>query len=802
MLKNYFKVAFRTLLRHRSYAAINIFGLALGIAGATLLMMYVNNELSFDKFHKDSDITYRLVTSVEDNGLRQYAENYTPLAGVMKQELPEIADALSIYQTRSQINFRLADQRVTEENWYMTDENFFEFFDFELVQGNAENVLKNPRSIVLSEALATKYFGDNDPIGQTLREYDWGEFTVTGVFKNVPQNSHLQFDLIVDHHFRNDERWISQQTDWENLNAYTYVKLTEEDVLNSLTAKMPGLLIKHGGEQTAKVAVGFQPMAAIHFESGRIEQGLGDAFKGDSTNMYIFSSVALFLLVIAAVNYTNLATSKALSRSREIGVRKVVGAHKSQLAFQFFTESVVITLMALVLAIGLIDLTLPYFNDIIGRSFKVDISSLSQFLPILLLTTLVVGLVSGIYPALFVTRFQTARVLKGAAAVDAKASLKRMLVVVQFGLSIIMIISTLVVSGQMDFIRKADPGFTTSGVMVIDINSGQTRRDFKQMKMGFESVPGVKKAAAASRVPGEWKQINEVDLTTSLEGELLQPVRSYYMSFDADVQKVFDFKLVDGAYFSGDDAADSLKVLINAAAADALGLENALGSTIRVYRTEERDINATVIGIVEDFKYQSFHNTVAPLVIGSWNNGIRVIDYFTLKLETNALADVIRGVTEVHNAFDPATTIEYNFLDVQIARQYEAEKRAGTIFKAGAGLSILIACMGLFGLASFTVQRRTKELGIRKVFGASHWNIFYLLSSSFTRLILIALLIAVPIAYVMMRNWLANFAYSMPLGADKFVISGVSTVLIAVLTISWLSVKAVVTNPVDSLRSE
>ncbi len=801
MLRNYFKVAFRTLLRNRSYAAINIFGLALGIAGATMLMMYVSHEFSFDQQHRDSAFTYRLVTEVQDGDTRQYGANFTPLGRVMGEEMPEVADAITIYQNRSQINFRLDDQRITEENWLMADENFFEFFDFELLAGQKETVLSEPKSIVLSQSLARKYFGDQEPIGKLIEEFDWGEFRVTGVFKDIPENSHLQFDLIIDKHFRNDETWQNQMIDWESLSAHTYIKVPMRDGISSMEAKMPALLQKYLGENAAAISVDFQPMEAIHFGSADIQLGLDDN-QGSSADMYIFSSIALFLLVIAAVNYTNLATSKALFRSKEIGVRKVVGAHKSQLIVQFLAESVLITLVALVLSIGLIDLTLPYFNNITGRSFQMDINGLVDLLPILLLTTMVVGLFSGIYPALFVTRFQPAKVLKGTITTDGKSSLKRFLVVVQFGLSIVMIIATLVISGQMNYIRKADPGFSTQGILVVDINSAYTRRDFKEMKTAFETVPGVAKAAAASRIPGEWKRINEVDLTTSLEGELLNPMKSFYMSFDADMQEVFNFKLVDGNYFSGDDTADSAKVLLNATAARALGLENPLGSMVRVYRTEERTINARVIGIVEDFKFQSFHSTIAPLVIGSWNNGIRVIDYFALKLETNALADVIEGVTKVHDTFDPATTIEYNFLDAQLQNKYESEQRASGIFKAGAGLSILVACLGLFGLASFTVQQRKKELGIRKVLGANSWNIFYLLSSSFTKLIIIALFIAVPIAYVLMSSWLDNFAYRMPLGVDNFVIAGLSVILLALLTISYLSIKAVVTNPVDSLRSE
>ena len=400
MLRNYFKVAIRTLLRNRGYAAINIFGLALGIAGATMLMMYVSNELSFDKQHRDAAFTYRLITELSDGDSQSYAANFTPLASALAEEVPEVEEVMSIYQNRSQINFRMGDQRITEESWYMADQNFFEFFDFELIQGDKASVLASPKSIVLSESLAHKYFGDKDPVGQLIDEFDWGELKVTGVFKDIPENSHLQFDLIIDRHFRNDEMWLQQMADWERPRAHTYVKVRAADGVKALESKMPSLLEKYIGERSATTTIGFQKLTNIHFGSAAIELGLDDN-KGSASDMYIFSSIALFLLVIAAVNYTNLATSKAMFRSKEIGVRKVVGAHKSQLAIQFLAESVVITFMALVLAIGLIDLTLPYFNGITGRSFQMDIASMGEFLPVLLLTALVVGLFFGYLPGLF-----------------------------------------------------------------------------------------------------------------------------------------------------------------------------------------------------------------------------------------------------------------------------------------------------------------------------------------------------------------------------------------------------------------
>ena len=801
-MKNYFRVALRTLIRNRSYATINIFGLALGIAGASMLMLYVNSELSFDDMHAEGDRMYRVITENKQEGGRQYATTWFPLTRIIEQDVPEVEEIMTFYQNRGQINFRLGHRRITEESWYMVDANFFEFFDFELVSGSPAGVLAAPNSIVLSESLAKKYFGDANPIGRTINEFDWGDFTVTGIFKDLPEHSHVQFDLLIDANMTRGEEWASFRNEWSRYATFSYVKLAQGATAEAMTEKVAQLMQQHRGEQAEDFAIHFQALKDIHFESANIERGLDNDAKGDRSYVFIFSSIALFLLIIAAVNYTNLATSKAIFRSKEIGVRKVVGAQKQQLILQFLSESTLITLSALVISIGLIDLALPYFNSITGRSFSLGWSELSETLPILFLTTVIVGLMSGLYPAFFVTRFQPAQVLKGTAVKEGKGSLKQVLVIVQFSLSMIMIIATLVVSGQMNFIRNSSPGYTTDGVLVIDINSFFTRRDFKLMKTEFAKIPEVQHVAVASRVPGEWKRLNEVAVIDRNTKSPTDSVQAYYMGFDHEMINVFDFDLVMGEYFSGDDQRDSTKVLLNRSAVKAMGIRNPIGAQVYINRQNRRALNATVIGVLDDFKYESMHSAVAPLVIGSWNSGIRSIDYFALKVSTKNVSQLVDDVTWVHNQYDPATTIEYNFLEAQLAAKYEAEQRAGTIFKAGAGLSIIVACLGLFGLASFTVQRRTKELGIRKVLGASHWNIFYILSSSFTRLILVAILLASPIAYLLMSSWLDNFEYRIGLGPGVFLLAGGTTILVALLSVSYLSLRAVVVNPVHSLKDE
>ncbi len=802
MFRNYFKVAFRTLVRSKAYSLINVLGLTIGISGATLLLMYVNDELTFDSFHSDSENIYRITTEDKrTDGSRFYGRTFPQLGDLLKDELPEVEDEITIYRTRGQINFRLDGKRITEENWWMSDENFFEFFDFELLDGSPEGVLDDPYSIVLSKSLSRKYFGDENPIGKVISEFDWGDFKVTGIFKDVPGNSHLQFDLIVGANFQSDDNWTDYITSWESANTYSYVRLNKNSTGDTFEGPINDLLSKHAGVEVANgYEVELQALRDIHFGSNNIELGTDQFNKGDRSYVYVFSSIALFLLIIAAVNYTNLATSKALFRAKEIGVRKVVGAKKAQLAIQFLMESVLITLLATIISIGVIDLVMPFYNQITGKDFEFGLAALSQYAPLLLSVAIFTGLLAGLYPALFITRFRPVKVLKGESIMNqGKTSLRKVLVVLQFGLSIVMIIATLVVSNQMRYISNRDVGFYTEGIMVVDINSFYTRRDFKLMKTEFQNISGIESVATASRVPGEWKTINEIYVR---RGDSPDSLQTYYMGFDGDMLGTFGFKMALGRYFSGNDQNDSTKVILNESAVRALGLENPVGQNIKLYRTATRRLDATVIGVVKDFNYQSFHTGVAPLVIGAWNSGIRAIDYFALKINANNMSSVIEQVEAVHNRFDPATTIEYNFVDDRLKMKYEKEQSANNIFQLGSGLSILVACLGLFGLASFTVQKRAKELGIRKVLGATQWNIFYLLSSSFVKQIILAFLIASPIAFVMMRNWLDQFQFRTNLGIGVFVISGLAAVLVALLTVSYRSLKAAHSNPVDSLRSE
>lgn len=800
MFKNYFKIAVRTLWRSKGYAFINILGLAIGITGATLLFSYVRDENGFDKFHSKWDRTARVITVESARGeQRFYGANPIIMAKTMAEELPEVEDYTTLQQIGGHLDLEIDGKRFSERGYFIADNNFFKVFDFQLLEGDKNTALEAPSSAILTTSEAIKLFGRTDVMGEIIKTAFAGDFKVTGIVKDPPKNSHLQFDILVSINLPN-AGWQRNQTSWTSFAGSSYLVLTPNANLQAVEAKVNDLSKQRIGAPTNE-AIDFklQALGDIHFESANIEFSV-DNPKGDRSYSLIFTFIAAFLLLIAAVNYMNLATSKSVFRAKEIGIRKVVGAVKKQLVTQFLLESFLISMIALIISIGLTDLSMPFFNNLTGKQFTFSWATLSDYLPLLLGTTLIVGVLSGIYPSVFMTRFKPTDVLKGEKLAGGSFNLRKILVVFQFFLSIVMLICTILVSQQMTFIKERNLGFNEENLMVIDINNGAVRPVFKTMRSEFGKIPGVQSVGVASRVPGEWKGIDEFTVNPITEdGMVGDSTGVFYMSFDENMLQTFDFRLRDGNYFSGNDQSDSTKILINQTAAKTMGLENPIGSTIRLNGRGAG--NYTVIGVLEDFNFQSLHTEIQPIVIGAWNNQASVIDYFILKV-AGKTDDIIENAIKVHEQFDQRTAMEYHFLESQIELFYETESRAMDVFKAGAGLSIFVACLGLFGLASFTVQKRIKEMGIRKVLGASQWNLFYLLSSSFAKQVLLAFLVACPVAFYFMSNWLNEFVYRVNIGIIPFAVAGLLSIVVALITVSYRSLKAANSNPVNSLRSE
>ena len=805
MLRNYFKIAIRSLIRNKAFTFINVLGLVLGISFSTMLYTYVSNELSYDSFHQKSDRTYRALwvnKSIPDN-VRTFG-SIVPLIGPeLVNSFPEVEEMTRLFQFSGQVVVEIGDAKYSERSWFTAeDANFFKVFDFEFIAGNKATALSQSFSVVLPESTAKKYFGEESAqstLGKTMNLQDIGLVKVTGIIKDLPKNSHLQFDLLFSKILVNQE-WTDYLNGWEDIGAYTYVLLKEGKSINEVEAKMSAFRKKHWGPDLESREIAFQPIQDIYLHSGDIQNG-SESEHGQLSYIYIFSSMAIFLLIIAAINYINLTTSKAASRSKEIGIRKVAGAVKTQLIFQFLTEAFVITLVSMLLSIVMMDLCFPFFNSITGKNFDLSLKTIGEFMPALLLITLVIGVIAGSYPAFYLSKLKPVAILKGQSVFTKnRFNLRTSLVVFQFTITIVLIVATLVISNQINFIQTKDMGFNKEQLMIIDINSGSVRNQFQAMKNEFSKLPGVQQVAVSSRVPGEWKNIREVYVRNTNEASAhADSLQTYFMGFDEDMFNTYQLQLEAGSFFKGSEA-DSMNVVMNASAAEAMNLKNPVGAVVQI-STRDGKWNAHVIGVLQDFNFQSLHQKIAPIIIGYRNNPIQSIDYFTLKVSGDT-QQLIEGAANVCEKFDPETPIEYHFLSEQLNNFYVSEKKAGMIFQMAGALSILVACLGLLGLANYHVERKTKELGIRKILGAGSLNLFLMVSLSFTRQVALACVLACPLAWYVMREWLSAFEYRIPLGAGVFMLAGAMALLLALLTVSYQSVKAAMFNPIDSLRTE
>lgn len=797
MLKSNIKVAYRSLKRNKVHASINIMGLAIGIAFSCMLYLYVSKELTYDQFHEKSDRTYRalLLDQRNPDQPRTLGVNPPPLGPALATDLPEIESMARLFRPSGQIVFTVANRNFQERDWFIADQSLFDILDFEFLDGNPATALTAPNTVVITETAAIKYFGSKDVVGKELKSGE-NSRKVTAVLTDPPGNSHLQFAILVSN-VSSDEGWQSYLSNWQTYGAYTYVLLSDGATLEQLKSKLDDFEQLRFGPFASVFSIDFQGIEDIYMNSAQIEYGL-EAGQGRMDYIYIFTSMGLFILLIACINYLNLATATAVFRVREIGIRKAIGAYKKQLRGQFLTESLMISLLAMVLAIGIMDLTFPFFNSITGTDFDITWNTLTEYLPLIFGLALIIGLLAGSYPAFYLSRFRPIQALRNQTA-GGSAFLRKGLVVFQFVLTIVMLVSTLVVDRQLSFVREMDIGFDKERLLVIDINSANVRTQFQTMKNEFEQISGVASVGVSSRVPGEWKNITTAYFR-NVNSDPSDSLQSYYMSFDEGMINTFKFQLLTGDYFGPNQTVDSTGILLNETAVKALGLNEPIGATV-LASNEGTQLRARVIGVFKDFHFQSLHEKVAPLIIGSWNNPIRVIDYFTLKV-TGDMAQVLDAANDVHEKFDDRSPMEYHVLTDQLAVFYEEEKQAGMIFQMGAGLSIFVACLGLFALASFTASKRKKELGIRKILGAGHANLFLLLSSTFAKQVGIAFLIASPLAYYMMKNWLGAFEYHISLGADTFLLAGIMSFSVALLTVSYRSIRVIKSNPVESIRQE
>ena len=802
MFINYLTVALRNLLRYKGYSAINVLGLAIGIACCVLIMLYVQDELSYDQHHEKNDRIYRLAESAVVAGRSiEAAVTPPPWAPVLAKDYPEIEQITRIKPPNSRWLIRYQQNRFYEKNFVFADSSVFDIFTIPLVQGNARSALAEPHTVVLSESMADKYFGDDNPIGKVITGDDLYKFTITGVMRDLPKNSHFHFDFLASYASLAPNNLYGEPTTMQNQgfshDLYTYLLLKEGYAPEDLERKLPGFLEKHLGDQLDGTGIEarpfLQPLPDIHLHSnleGEIEP------NSDVRYVYIFSSLAVFILLIACVNFMNLSTARSARRAQEVGIRKVLGAHRNQLIKQFTGESILFSLIALVMALGLVHVLLPQFNLLSGKALEMDYQS-TWLVPVLVAIALVTGIVAGGYPAFILSSFRPVAVLTGALKAGATHSfLRKILITFQFIISIVMIVGTIVVLDQLEYMQNKNLGFEKEHVVVVRMPDDEVLKGYRAYKNAVLQYPEIVNVSTSTSVPGGQPSLNLVTPEGVQEDE--SPVYQVIWA-DFDFVETLDIKIASGRKFSTAFATDSSACLINETAVRSLGWETPIGKTIRFTGAPDTNPSHTVIGVMADFHNQSLRQRVEPLMV--LFNAPSV--FMVIRIQEQNLS---RGMEVLHDqwrqTYPNHPAMDYSFLDEDLEQLYQAERRLGSVFIIGATLSILIACLGLFGLSSYMAEQRTREIGIRKVLGATIPNVILLLSRDFTKLILLAFVIGAPVSYYAMGTWLEDFPYRIDLSAWVIMFSGLTALVIAWLTVGYQALKAATANPVNTVHGE
>ena len=806
MIKNFFLTAFRNVFKNWTYSTINILGLSTGLAAIIYIALFVQFELGFDKFHEKADQIYRVgVYGMMMNNEINQAVTAAPMAEAIQNDYPEVLNTCRIRESGDWL-IVFEDKKINEKKFLFADSTFFDLFSFKLLKGDPKTVLTEPRSVVMSETGAKKYFGNEDPIGKLIKvESDTILYKVTGLMEDPPENSHFHFDLLGSLTTLRS----SQGTFWVSHNFYTYILLKEGTNQLAFEEKMQLMIDKYVGPQIEQVLVinmeefrksgnsfsyFIQPLLDIHLHSDlqyEIET------NGNIQYVYIFISIAIFILVIASINFTNLSTARASNRSKEVGIRKVVGAMKKQLVVQFLTESFIITLVSLGVAIVVLELFMPGLNNLVQIPLDINYFSSWYIVPGLFLLILAVSLMAGSYPAFFLASFRPVAVLKGKLKLGAKSGvLRSVLVITQFVVSVFILLSTYIVADQLKYMLNKNLGFEKENVLMIR-RSDALDNQMDAFKAELKKLPSVVNVSNANSYPG----VNYSNNAMFLEGESTGNTYLLHQSWISyDFGKTLNFELVEGRFFSREFASDSDAIVINEAAVKSLGLEDPIGKIILSPRSETEFLRRPIIGVVKDFNFKSLHTKIEPaaftLMPGNWEGVVCV------KLNPENINSSIKQIKSVWESFTAEYPFEYFFFDDHLKELYKAEQRTNSIFILFSILSILIAFMGLLGLVSFITEQRKKEIGIRKTFGSSSGNIVFIISKEILKLIVIAAVISWPIAYWVMNNWLQDFSYRVDINYFMFVIIPILTIILSLLTVIYQTVKAAMKNPAETLRCE
>lgn len=796
MLKNYLKSAWRNFLKHKSFSTINILSLSIGIAACMVIFLFIQDELSFDTFHTKKESIYRLneVQSFPGTNTQNVALSMPGMGPTMTKEFPEIQNFTRFWNWKKQL-VEKENKKIMVENIAGVDSTFFDIFDFKFLHGNSENALNNPNNAIISEEVAIKFFDRVDVLDETL-VINGDHCIIKGVIENVPENSHLQFDIILSIRVATKNRPnFDAQFGSNSLN--TYFVLNKSADLENMSSRYPQYLLKHMDEGINDLyKLYLQPLSEIHLSSTDIEHDYNNYRKFNGTYIDVFIMVAIFILLIASLNFMNLTTARASNRAKEVGVRKTIGAVKGQLFNQFIVESILMSMIALLVAVAIEVLSLPLLNHVIGRQLSILTFLDPQLIGITIGVTLIIGIMAGLYPSLYLSAFKPIIVLKGFKSYEKKSFFRSSLVVTQFSLALGMIICTLVVIQQLHYVKNKDVGFNKDHILLVDMNE-EVNKNYDALKQALLKKSNVLGVTASSQRLGNNLHQWGFKLKRDSGVVSITPSNVYV---DYDYLDVYGIELIEGRTFNNEFATDDgLAFIVNEAFVKEFGIENPIGQKVG-HGWYHNDSLGSIIGVTKDFNFNSLHfavNTLAMEVHSSW--GYHEI---SIKINGENVSQALEDIENVYNQFVTDYPLSYEFLDSQFEEIYQSDQQMSSVITIIAALSILIGSMGLFGLASISVKRRIKEVGIRKVMGASKSEILLILSKSFALMILLSFIIATPFTYFFLSRWLDNFAYRIQINPLIFIAGGVFALVIALLTISFHVLKVASANPVKSLKYE
>ncbi len=803
MLKNYLKISLRNMRRHQTFSFINISGLAVGIACCILITLYVRHELSYDKYHANYDRMYRIVQSFRSNAEAEAnpepsLEDFQvwgngPVGPALANDFPEV-DQICRFKSTGSFLLEVNGKRFQEDNVWFADSTALEMFSWDMVAGDPKTALLDPESIVLTETLARKYFDNQNPIGEFIQLDGYGQLKVTGIIKDIPNNSHFHFDglrpLTASYHWNREVfNW------WGYVDFYTYFTLKDRTSIASIEAKT-GPFIEKYVDDWQGYDIKFEPLSDAYLYS---KAGRQPGTVGSLSNIYILISIAVFILFIACINFMNLSTARSVERAKEVGIRKAIGSQKASLVRQFLVESVFMVLLASVVAIVLTAFAIPVLESVTDKVFDLKTVINPTSLTLVISGLLLVGLLSGFYPAYVLSRFKPVEVLKGSLKGTAHGNiLRQILVILQFSLSIILLVGTMVIYKQMAYMKNYQKGYSSEQTMILDFHwDSRVQRQIRPIKEAISQHRNVLSVSAQRAVPGDFFPNAGTQIETP-SGEMVNHGPALF-EVDEDFVPTFEMELVAGRHFSKDFPLDSAEALmVNEAAARLWGYANP--SDIVGKRFDQWGRQGKVIGVIKDFHYVSLHKPVEPLALRYAVPGNTA--KLAIKVSSQNMTETVQELEDLWYDLAPHRPFLVHFVDEAFNEQYQKDEKFASVFSAFSGIAIFIACLGLFGLTIYSTAQRTKEIGIRKVLGASVPKIMLLISMDFAKLFFIAMILAIPVSIYAMNSWLEDFAYSISLSWDIFIGAGLTTLIVSVLTMSTKTIKAATANPVRALRAE